>query len=340
MNENAFYALSKSDKAAIFNAVAAQTGMTPFAVEKDWWVSRTLAIVFTLSCADFLVFKGGTSLSKVWQLIHRFSEDVDLAIDRAYFGFTGQMGKNQRDKFRKQAGAFIDQEFSQNLRDAFNLAGFNMVEIAVEPVSASDLDRKINIYYPNIIPAPGYLTPKIQLEISSRSLREPFTFKEIGSLVDTHFPDKAFAMPLFVVPTVDPERTFLEKLFLLHEEFHRPVEKMRVERLSRHMYDIFQLHKAGIAGQAIANKPLYENIVAHRYQFARIGGVDYRLHHPHLLNPIPVHAKVAAWKADYSKMREEMIYEAGSPSFEELVQCLETIKTQLHAVKWNFDLRF
>mgnify|MGYP006171102363 CR=1 FL=1 len=80
-----FYTVSKAEKEAVFNAIAAEKGMKPFAVEKDWWVSRTLEIIFQMPIAKHLVFKGGTSLSKAWKLINRFSEDIDLAIDKEFF---------------------------------------------------------------------------------------------------------------------------------------------------------------------------------------------------------------------------------------------------------------
>lgn len=102
----------------------------------------------------------------------------------------------------------------------------------------SDKDRTINIYYPYVIALPGYLQPRIQLEIGSRSLREPFMLKSISSLVDEAYPNSDFVQDAFKVSTVSPERTFLEKVFLLHEEFQRPAEKMRVNRLSRHLYEI------------------------------------------------------------------------------------------------------
>ncbi len=335
-----FYTIDKKEKAAIFNAIATDLGMTPFAVEKDWWVSRTLNIIFQMDISNHLVFKGGTSLSKAWKLINRFSEDIDLAIDREFFGFKGDLGKSQRDKLRKAAGVFVDDTFYHNLKAKFEGENFTNAKLELVPVAESDRDRQINVYYPNIIPSPGYLEPKVQIEISCRSLREPFTFRKFGSLVDEHYTDKDFAAPLFDVPTVNPERTLLEKLFLLHEEFHRPVEKMRVDRLSRHLYDIYHLTKAGIAANAISNKELYETIVAHRYKFSRIGDVDYNLHHPKSLNPIPIEEKMPEWRADYSKMMEEMIYEENKPSFEDLIGKLDELRTQLQSAPWEFELSF
>jgi len=206
----------------------------------------------------------------------------------------------------------------------------------------SDQDpRIIEIYYQNIVSQPTeYVLPRVQIEISCRSLREPFTVQNFGSLVDESYVDRDFAEPLFEVPTVNPERTFLEKLFLLHEEFHRPAEKMRVDRLSRHLYDIYHLTKAGIAKKAISDKELYETIVAHRYKFSRVGDVDYNIHNPKTLNPIPIAEKIDEWKTDYSKMKEDMIYEENKPGFEELIKNLNDVRTQLQALDWQFELEF
>jgi hypothetical protein len=335
-----FYTIEKAERVAIFNAIATEKGMTPFAVEKDWWVSRTLEIIFQMEIAKHLVFKGGTSLSKAWKLINRFSEDIDLAFDREFFGFTGDLGKNQRDKLRKTAGAYVDTVFYPNLMEAFKEMGFTNVNIVLEEGNESDRDRKINLYYPNVISATSYLEPRVQVEIGCRSLREPFTIKQFGSLIDEFYAEKDFAEPLFEVPTVNPERTFLEKLFLLHEEFHRPANKMRVDRLSRHIYDIYHLAKAGIADKAISDKELYETIVAHRYKFSRVGEVDYNLHNPKTVNPIPIAEKIDEWNADYTKMMEDMIYEENKPSFDDLINNLYEINTKLQNLDWQFDLTF
>lgn len=337
-----FYTVEKKEKEAVFNTIAAQKGMKPFAVEKDWWVSRTLEIIFQMEIAKHLVFKGGTSLSKAWKLINRFSEDIDLAIDKEFFGFTGDLGKNQRDKLRKTAGIYTTGTFFKELETEFKIKSFENLEFKVIDTGDSDQDPRIlEIYYPNVIPADTeYILPRVQIEVSCRSLREPFTVKSFGALVDEDFAGKDFAEPLFEVPTVNAERTFLEKLFLLHEEFHRPTDKMRVDRLSRHLYDIYHLTKAGIAEQAINDKALYETIVAHRYKFSRVGNVDYNLHNPKTLNPIPIESKMDEWKADYAKMKEDMIYEENKPTFEELITNLEQLKSKLQVVDWNFELGF
>jgi predicted nucleotidyltransferase component of viral defense system len=338
-----FHTLTKAEKKSIFNAIATEKGMTAFAVEKDWWVSLTLEVIFQMEIAKHLVFKGGTSLSKAWKLINRFSEDIDLAIDKdLFFKSKQEWSKKEITKLRKEAGAYTTETFFEELQNKFRNAGFNELTFNVLDSGESDQDpRVLEIYYPNIINTDSqYIIPRVLIEVSCRSLREPFTVQSFGSLIDEFYVGRDFAKPVFKVPTVNPERTFLEKLFLLHEEFHRPVEKMRVDRLSRHLYDIYHLTKAGISERAINDKELYQTIVAHRYQFSRVGGVDYNIHNPKTLCPIPIASAMDEWKADYTKMKEDMIYDEHKPSFEELIENLNDLQTRLQELEWQFDLIF
>lgn len=338
-----FYNIDTAEKEAIFNAIATEKGMKPFAVEKDWWVSLALEVIFQMEIGQHLVFKGGTSLSKAWKLINRFSEDIDIAIDKEYFdGYKGDISRTQIGKLRKVAGAYTTGIFFDELKEEFINRGFNNLEFKVIETKDSDQDpRVLEIYYPNIIAADSeYILPRVQIEISCRSLREPYTVKTFGSLVDEVFAGEVFTEPLFEVPTVNAERTLLEKLFLLHEEFHRPADKMRVNRLSRHLYYVYHLTKAGIAAKAINEKKLYETIVTHRYKFSRIGEVDYNLHNPSKLNPIPTKEVISEWESDYAMMKEDMIYEEVKPSFKNLIDNLNDLRIELQALDWQFELKF
>jgi len=106
------------------------------------------------------------------------------------------------------------------------------------------------------------------------------------------------------------------------------------------LYDVYQLTKAGISENAIHDQELYETIVAHRYKFSRVGGVDYHGHDPLTLNPTPIAAVTDVWKDDYNRMVEEMIYEQNAPTFEQLIGNLEVLKDQLKAVAWTYSLTF
>ena len=142
------------------------------------------------------------------------------------------------------------------------------------------------------------------------------------------------------IPTVNPERTFLEKIFLLHEEFQRPAEKRRVDRLSRHIYDVVKLSKTELAEKALGNHELYETIVVYRQKFTRVGGVDYNLHQPQTINPLPAPEAMEAWKKDYNTMLEQMIYEDNPPSFEQLMEDMNTLKYKINNLPWEFGLKF
>ncbi len=314
--------------------IAEQTGMSAFAVEKDWWVVQTLSIIFNTEAAPHLVFKGGTSLSKGWRLIKRLSEDVDLAINRGFFGFSDSLSKNQRDKLKKQAGAYIDNVFINELHWLFRNSGFRDLQVELVPGEASDRDRKINIYYPNLIEATSYLDARVQIEITSRSLHEPFTNRTFASLIDETYPDQDFAQAPITIPCANPERTFLEKVFLLHEEFQRPHEKRRVDRLSRHLYDVAKLAKTEYADKALADSDLYQVIVDHRFRFTKIGSVNYNFHKPKTINPIPNPELIEAWRADYNNMTE-MIYEEDATPFEQIIEELNLLKERINALPWG-----
>ena len=337
---NRFYKIPEANKKEIFQEVSSQTNLPAYAVEKDWWVVQTLAILFETDIGKHLVFKGGTSLSKALGLIERFSEDVDLAVDRSFFGFKDELSKSQRTKLRKASNTYITETLFAALQQLFQEKGLTGVRLELEEIKSSDQDPVIiSVYYPNVIESPGYIQARVQIEIGCRSLREPFENKEIISLVDEAYPDKDFTQEAIQMPTVLPQRTFLEKIFLLHEEFQRPKEKIRVDRLSRHLYDIYQLSQSGIAEKALKDKELYKTIVKHRYSFTRLGGVDYNLHQPQSIDPIPPAAFMSAWEEDYKTMQEQMIHGV-SPDFKALIKALSELKERINNIDWKMDCEF
>ncbi len=206
---------------------------------------------------------------------------------------------------------------------------------------ASDTDpAQIQIYYPNVVDYPGYVQPRILLEISCSSLKEPNAVQAFDSFLDRHYFESSFAGVLISVPTAIPERTFLEKIFLLHEEFHRAHEKIRVGRLSRHLYDVYRLIQTEFAFKAIEDKELYETIVKHRYKHTRIGGIDYNLRQPQKIDPIPISKFINEWKADYKTMQEQMIY-GDSPAFEYMIDTIKNFTVnEINRLEWKMDVEF
>jgi hypothetical protein len=121
--------------------------------------------------------------------------------------------------------------------------------------------------------------------------------------------------------------------------FQKPKTKIRVDRLSRHLYDIYQLSKTKFSEIALNDNELYENIVKHRYRFTRVGGVNYNLHQPQTINPLPIPEIMEDWKADYKTMQEQMIY-VDSPSFEEIIEELTNLKNRINAFEWKMESLF
>jgi predicted nucleotidyltransferase component of viral defense system len=282
--------------------------------------------------ADVLVFKGGTSLSKGWNLIQRFSEDIDLALDREFLGFTGELSKSDIKRLRRKSYQFITEIFTEELKNKFAELGFENVTIKYREVENHDQDPLIiEIYYPTQTANDSYLKPAVLVEVGSRSLKEPFTQRSFGTIISEVFSDKPFSDKPISIPVVNPERTFLEKIFLLHEEFQKPQEKIRVERLSRHLYDIEKLSQTEYAEKALQDTELYNTIVRHREKFTPISGIDYANHTPDKISFIPPDTILKAWQQDYETMAQTMIYDNPLP-FNELINRLTELQKRINTI--------
>lgn len=334
-----FLKLKKSEQQEVFNEIFRQKNLNPIAIEKDWWVVQVLKQIFEMEIANVLVFKGGTSLSKAWGLIERFSEDIDLALDRSYLGFGNELGKNQVDKLRRVSHQFIREVFFPQVKERFEKAGFEGVSLELPESNQSDKDpQTIELIYPSVFPSGSiYIKSRVLIEIGSRSLYEPFTHRAIQSLVGIHFNDRSFADVPVYIPTVNVERTFLEKVFLLHEEFQKPKEHIRTHRLSRHLYDVERIMNTDFAEVALSSPDLYVEIVKHRSKLTRINGLDYSKHAPRSLHIIPPEAVLKEWEDDYKVMQEQMIY-GKSLAFLELIEKLTQLQSKINSLDWEIKL--
>jgi hypothetical protein len=176
-----------------------------------------------------------------------------------------------------------------------------------------------------------YLKPDVSVEIGCRSMKEPFTQRTFGTFVSEIYADKPFADKAITIPVVNPERTFLEKIFLLHEEFQKTPEKIRVKRLSRHLYDIEKLSQTEYAKNALQNTDLYYTIVKHRSIFTPISGIDYTKHAPENIQFIPPHNLLSLWEKDYQDMKASMFY-GDSLSFSELISRLTELQYKINSI--------
>jgi len=337
MNNNAlreWQKLSAEERYFYINETAQKRGLPFQSVEKDWWVTHTLAIIFSMPYSKSLIFKGGTSLSKAWNVIERFSEDIDLALDREFLGFAGDLSKKQISKLRYASYEFLTEKFTPELQQKFNELCFPDVLVKYREVLNHDQDPLvIEIYYPKLTGKNIYLQPGVLVEIGSRSLKEPFSLCKFKTLVSENYSDKPFADSEITIPTVNVERTFLEKVFLLHEEYQRPAEKRRVERLSRHLYDIEKISQTPYFQKTLTDKDLYRTIVAHRDKFSHLGGIDYAKHEPKFINIVPPESVLSLWEKDYGEMSESMIF-GEKLSFNKLIDNVRQVNNKINRIEW------
>jgi len=327
-----WFNLSDNNKRDIFNQVSISNGLPAFAIEKDWWVTNVLRIIFSLPVSEHLIFKGGTSLSKGWNLIERFSEDIDLVLDRKLLGFKDELSKTQIGKLRKASCTFISNEFVQIISEKIHELEIPDISISVQELGSSDKDPVIiEIVYSTVTEESSYLKPKVLIEVGSRSLLEPTEKINMQSFVDEFYHDKPFALQPISVPTVLPKRTFLEKAFLLHEEFQKPVDQIRVNRLSRHLYDLDKLMDSDHGKEALQDFELYKSIVDHREKFNTIRGIDYSNHRPDKLNIIPPVGIIKKWEEDYKSMQESMIY-GESRTFSDLISRMKELNERFKEI--------
>lgn len=321
------------------NNVALKTELPPSSIEKDWWVTQVLKALHTLPYAEHIAFKGGTSLSKCWNLIARFSEDIDIALSREFLGFGGELSKTQiSDKLRRAACSFVRGKMQYDVKEALLAQGIRQdvfsVDVVITPVTTVD-PEVITVTYQSLYDVSPYIKNTVKLEISGRSMVEPVEKKFINATIDAHFPNAPFAEEPFEVNAVIPERTFLEKVFLLHEEFHKDV--VRVERMSRHVYDLAMMmdSERKIADRAVNNEELYRTVLEHRRKFIGLKGFNYDELYTDTLCIVPDNEIAERWREDYKFMGEHMIY-GPVPSFEELVEKMTLLNDkirQLHYLK-------
>ena len=283
-----------------------------------------------------MIFKGGTSLSKAWGLIDRFSEDIDLAIDPVFLGAPdGDPTKKQIKKLRKASSLYVAEELAQKLRDRFAELGLTeWLSVEAQPNGEGDNTypepRQIYVRYKSLYADNlQYLLPMIVLEVSARSLMEPVAEVKIYSLASRHFPLKDLA-PMPVVTAV-PGKTMVEKMFLLHELFAVEGHGMKAERKSRHLYDLYKMMDKPFAEEALRDDALWESIRHHRQVFTSVSGIDYTPDMRERMVLVPRTDIVESWKRDYENMCDAMIY-GETPTWERLIEAMEQLQIKVRKV--------
>ncbi|MDR0574383.1 MAG: nucleotidyl transferase AbiEii/AbiGii toxin family protein [Tannerella sp.] len=324
--------IPEEERVEILDKLQITTGLPNVSIEKDWWVTMTLRALFACECADYIVFKGGTSLSKAWNLIERFSEDIDIAIDRKFFGFEGELKKKQINNLRRASCSYIKEKLKDELNQKLQDKGIDGYSLFIEETQDTTKDPLIIEVQFDSLYASSYIRDKVLIEIGARSLIEPSENIRMRSILAENYPDSDFADAYFDVPTVIPQRTFLEKAFLLHEEFQKPVEKIRIDRMSRHIYDLEKMMDTRFAVDAMNNVNLYLSIIEHRRMLTAMKEVDYSTHIPEKINFVPPDSIIELWRKDYDVMRGNMIYGKSLP-FNKLIERIKELNERFGKIR-------
>lgn len=334
--------LTAEERAELFNETATRIGLSPVIVEKDYWVCVALGVLFDQAPPVDLIFKGGTSLSKGYALIERFSEDVDLAFDREGLGFVGERdpeadghsGNKRKSLIGQLSSAASDYVGGPFREDTEKRLSAILPRNESWSLTVADDDRQALLFaYPlSLGDAYGdtaYVRPVVRLELGARSDQEPCELRSITSMVSEAFgPDKSELTPINV-PTLAAERTFWEKATLLHAESHRDHPFDPARSRSRHLYDLVQLAQSRHGEKAIDNRALRDRVVAHKSLYFAAASARYDLFKPGSIQLLPAdEAALARLRTDYAQM-EPMFFDA-RPSFDDLIEALRSLQDRLN----------
>ncbi len=299
------------------------------AVEKDWWVTIVLMAMTLTRYAYLMSFKGGTSLSKGWNIIERFSEDIDFSIC--------SVTNNQLAKVRRKVRHYVVKELPYELEIVLNNLGVK--DFTIEPEISRERDgvflelradthpSVINVNYNSILPETSeYMLKSVKIEVSCMSMDEPVENRTMRSFISESLSDVEDMTVNF--KTVVPTRTFLEKIFLLHEEFQK--DHPRHKRMSRHLYDLEKIMDSPFGHSAVTDSKLYRDLVRHRSIFNNIPYVNYATHSSETIDFIPPARVIEDWRSDYNSLIENLLYttKAAIP-FDKLIERMHELKRRI-----------
>jgi len=339
--------LPADDRAALFGETGAARGVATTIIEKDFWVCWTLKRLFGLreKGATTLIFKGGTSLSKAFDAIRRFSEDIDLSIDRADLGYTGDRDPAQAGISKKKAERLIDEltadvekHIAETLFPALRAAIVEQLGEATEGTWALEIDRGdaqvMNFHYPTSSLSAieyermAYITPRVKLEFGARGDPWPSVEKVIRPYAAEAYPD-FFEDPDIVVTVLSAQRTFWEKATALHAEAHRPADTPTPQHFSRHYYDLAMLLDTEAGQAAAVDFDLLATVARHKATFFRSGWANYDTARPGTLQLMPREARLKDLRADYRAMAP-MMFDEKPPSFDDILGKIKQIQDTIN----------
>jgi Nucleotidyl transferase AbiEii toxin, Type IV TA system len=333
-----FLELPADERRLYFEQAALRRGLSPVILEKDFWVSWMLAVLFSSKFADVLVFKGGTSLSKVFGVIQRFSEDIDLSVAPEFLGMPDSKGgpslsRNQAGKWMKKAEAACAHAVQEQLHPELERTIVGCLEERTGPWLQFDIDPNTNspvllFHYPTTQPDGfDYFKRAVKLEFGSLTDQKPVGHHSVRPWLADTFPSEFGDWNCDVI-ALELERTFWEKATILHSEHHRPADKPTPDRFSRHYADTAALALHPIAAKAIEADDLLDRVVAWKNQFFASSWARYDLAQPGTFKLVPPADRIPGLRRDYLTMRD--MYLAEPMNFERIMGTLGELEGRIN----------
>jgi hypothetical protein len=320
--------LPKQQRSELFLETATLMNTTNSIVEKDFWVVWTLDKIFSDDRLNkILMFKGGTSLSKVFNLIGRFSEDIDLILDWRLVSnenpLNDQESKNKQVRFNEQ--------INENAKEYIQNELLPIISHILSPLCTCIIAEdgfSINVRYQNAFDD-NYLRPEILLEIGPLASWLPSDSFEISSFAAQKFP-QVFEKTKCSVNTIVAKRTFWEKATILHHEANRPLDSAMPTRYSRHYYDLAMMVQNEVKDEALADLELLKNVVEFKQKFYPRTWAKYEEAVPGTLKLLPPEFRLDSLEKDYKAM-QNMIFDKYI-SFEEIIEILENLEKEINEI--------
>jgi hypothetical protein len=330
-----FLELPPAERDLYIEQAAIRLNLSPVVIEKDFWVCWMLGLLFESPFASSLVFKGGTSLSKVFGVIQRFSEDIDLSLSPVFLNLPeAGTSRNQANKWMTKAeaacGAAVQDRIGPSMESTVeSVLGKGKrawFEFLIDPATNSPV---LLFHYPSSQPAGfEYLKRSVKLEFGSLTDQQPIGRHAIRPWMADAIPD-TFADWKCEVVTLEVERTFWEKATILHTEYHRPAEKLTPDRFSRHYADMAALAKHPIALKAIDRHDIRDRVVQWKSQFFGSAWAHYDLAKPGTFRLVPPPPRISALRRDYQAMKDMYLIEPAR--FDDIIEILSELEHRFNS---------
>jgi hypothetical protein len=333
----AFLELEAREQSQIYRALAPTMGRSPMVLEKDVWVCWVLQTLFTMPGALTMAFKGGTSLSKVFGAIARFSEDVDITLDyrgldNTFDPFAPGVSRTRLKKFSDDLQDFVRSHVHAVVAPHFRRVFEEALPGQTIAIDVSDDGEQLRVHYPSVLDAQGgYLGSSVLVEFGGRNITEPSVRYQITPDIASQLPELEFPNP--AINVLAPERTFWEKATLIHVECQRGEFRASAQRMSRHWYDMAMMADRDIGRSALGNRELLADVVRHKKVFFNASYANYDACLQGLLQLIPGKMALSALQDDYQRMIDSGMFIGQPEDFASLTERLRKLQADINKVR-------